>query len=164
MRKGKIGWAWRKREGLRRAGVVVNRAESGDGVVAGNRRALFLLLHALPSALLFRHDAVGSHADRVTLFESARLTLSPHVQVNFTVVTIFAQILRTLALSDASPEETLAAFAGKRVVVIAGGTVTTDETKFLLRPLPWPLLITARRRDVVGVLRMTKVLNGAGGC
>ena len=126
-----------RRSGLEFPVVVVGRTEGGDRVaVAGDRRPLLLLLHPLPPTLLFGHDAVGPHADGVTLFESAGLALAPHVHVDLTVIAVLAHVLGALALSDGAPEEAFAAFAGQRVVVIAGGAVTADEAEFFLGSLP----------------------------
>ena len=133
-------------------------------MVGRDRGPLLLLLHPLPPALLFWHDAVGPHAHGVTLFESASLALAPHVHVDLTVVAVLARILGALALSDATPEEALAALAGQGVVVVAGGPVAADEAELFLGPSSGPLLVAAARRaHGVRVLRMAEVLDGAGG-
>ncbi len=160
MRNNQVGRA--RSEPFRQALVVVDGTEIGDGVAGGNDRPLLLLLHPLPPALLLGHDAVGPHADGVTLFESAGLALPPHVHVDLTVVAVLAQILGALALSDAAPEEAFAALAGQGVVVVAGGPVATDKAEFFLRPRSRPLGVAAAwRTEGVGMHRVSVVLDGA---
>ena len=55
-----------------------------------------------------------------------------HVHVNLTIVSIFARIL--LVFCYGSPEESLAALAGERIIMVSTGSIATDQTQLLLLP------------------------------
>lgn len=110
---------------------ILNGLISFDDELSTAYLLCFLFL-ALDSTLVFRHDTLGPHTHCQTLLQSAFLTFAPHVHIDLAIVPVFTLVYRVLG--DAAPEEALTALAGQCVVVITGGTVTTDQAQFLLLP------------------------------
>lgn len=125
-------------------------------------RLLFAPLHC---TLVFGHHTFRPHAHRQTLFQPALLTLASHVHVHFAGMTKFATINRIFG--DAPSKETLAAFTGKSVVVIAGRPIAAHQTQFFLQTgrrtffdflnvagiAGWEAIQTARRWKIVATWR-----------
>lgn len=127
------------------ASAVLGAGRTGDLVLL----LLGLLLAPLHRALVLRHNALRPHADGQALLQPALLALAPHVHVHLAGPPKLAAIVRILG--HAAPKEALAALAGERVVMIAGGSVAADQAQLLLQP---------RRRALLALLRIAALVGG----